>query len=88
MMPNGASDKLDRARRDAHLSIGGLWLRYFELGGMGTALELEAYLYGALQPSPLEHDVLAQALNERFVQLGGIYTIPYSDDEEAQPPLA
>lgn len=87
MIPNEASDKLDRARRDAHLSIGALWLRYFELGGMGTALELEAYLYGALQPNPLEHDVLAQALNERFVQLGGIYTIPYSDDDEAQPPL-
>ena len=45
---------LDRARRDAMLSIGALWVRYFELGGMGTALELEAYLSGALQPSPRE----------------------------------
>ena len=81
MMPNEASDKLDRARRDALLSVGALWLRYFELGGMGTVLELEAYLFGALQPTTAEHDVLAQALNERFVQLGGIYTVPYSDDE-------
>jgi hypothetical protein len=82
MTADDLSDRLDRARREALLSVGALWLRYFELGGMGTALELEAYLYGALQPSAAEHDVLAQALNERFVQLGGIYTIPYSDDEE------
>ncbi len=81
MMPNETSDILERARRDSQLSIAALWLRYFELGGMGTALELEAYLYGALQPTAPEYDVLAQALNERFVQLGGIYTIPYSDDE-------
>jgi hypothetical protein len=80
MMPEDLSDTLDRARRDAMLSIGALWLRYFELGGMGTAIELEAYLYGALRPSAAEYDVIAQALNERFVQLGGIYTIPFSDD--------
>ena len=78
---------LDRARREALLSVGALWLRYFELGGMGSVVELEAYLYGALQPTASEHDVLAQALNERFVQLGGIYTIPYSDDEDPHPRL-
>ena len=88
MMPNEASDLLNRARRDAFLSVGGLWLRYFELGGMGTVVELEAYLYGALQPTAHEYDVLAQALNERYVQLGGIYAIPYSDDAEPPPPLA
>lgn len=80
MMPNDLSDTLDRARRDAMLTVGALWLRYFELGGMGTALELEAYLYGALQPTEHEYDVLAHTLNERFVELGGNYPIPYSDD--------
>lgn len=84
-MPDEANDTLDQARRDALLTVAALWLRYFELGGMATALELEAYLYGALQPSALEHDVLAQALNERFVQLGGVYTVPYSDDEPVTP---
>ena len=80
MMPNDLSDTLDRARREAMLTIGALWLRYFELGGMGTALELEAYLYGALQPTEHEYDVLAHTLNERFVELGGNHPIPYSDD--------
>jgi hypothetical protein len=83
MMRNQPSDMLDRARQDARLSISALWLRYFELGGMGTALELEAYLCGALMPSPHEYDVLAHTLNERFYEIAGNYPIPYSDDEEA-----
>ena len=37
--PNGL---LERARIDAGLSHGALWLRYFELGGMRTALEIRA----------------------------------------------
>ena len=72
---------LDRARQGAKLSVSDLWLRYFELGGMGTALELEAYLCGALMPSPHEYDVLAHTLNERFFEIGGTYPIPYSDDD-------
>jgi hypothetical protein len=83
MMPKEPSDMLDQAREDAMLSLSALWLRYFELGGMGTALELEAYLCGALIPSPGEYDVLAHTLNERFFELGGSFPIPYSDDEEA-----
>jgi hypothetical protein len=80
-MTQGLSDVLDRSRQDAHLSHGELWLRYFELGGMSTALELEAFLYGALEPSPHDHDVIAHALNERFVELGGNHPVPYAEDE-------
>ena len=79
-MPDELNDVLDRARQDAMLSIGALWVRYFGLGGMGTALELEAYLFGALRPTAHEYDVLAQTLNERFDELGGHRAIPYSDD--------
>jgi predicted DNA-binding ribbon-helix-helix protein len=72
---------LDVFRQGAELSHGDLWLRYFELGGMSTGLELEAFLYGALEPSAHDHDVIAQALNERFVELGGNHPVPYSADE-------
>jgi hypothetical protein len=76
-LPN---DSLDSHRRDAQLSHGELWLRYFELGGMSNALQVEAILYGAHQPSAHDHDVIAHALNERFVELGGNHPVPYSDD--------
>ncbi len=75
-------DSLDQARRDAGLSHGELWLRYFELGGMSTALQVEAFLYGALRPTASDHDVLAHALNERFVELGGNHPVPYSEDAD------
>ena len=74
--------RLERARRDAGLSHGELWFRYFELGGMSTALQLEAFLCGILEPSVHDHDFIALALNERFVELGGDHPVPYLEDEK------
>ncbi len=73
-------DLFDLARRDAGLSHGELWLRYFELGGMSNALQVEAFCYGALRPSAHDHDVIAHALNERFRELGRDHPVAYSDD--------
>ena len=72
---------LEQGRLDVGLSLGELWFRYFELGGMSTALEVEAYLYGALIPTPHDGDVIAAALNERFAELGGDHPILHSDDQ-------
>jgi hypothetical protein len=71
---------LEHARREVGLSIADLWMRYFALGGMGTILEVEAILFGALIPIPYDRDVLAVAINERFAELGGDHPMPYSDD--------
>lgn len=71
---------LERARRKVGMSIDDLWMRYFALGGMSTALEIEAYLLGALLPADHDHDVIAVALNERFSELGGDHPVPYSGD--------
>ncbi len=73
-------DVLEQARRNVGLSIADLWMRYFALGGMSTALEMEAVLYGALVPQTHDRDVLAVAINERFAELGGDHPLPYSDD--------
>ena len=75
--------QLEQARRTLGLSMGDLWFRYFSLGGMSTALEVEAFLYGALLTEPHNQDLLAIALNERFAELGGDHPLPYSDDEKA-----
>lgn len=77
------AEPFDQFRRDAELSHGELWLRYFELGGMSTALQVEAYVYGALIPSPHEHDLLAHALNERFVEQRGNHPVPYWTNGDA-----
>ncbi len=84
-MPGQLSDSLDPARREAGLSHGDLWMRYFELGGMSTALELEAFLCGALRPTESDYNVVAHALNERFVELGGNHPVAYSEDGDKAP---
>jgi len=84
-MTEPLNDELDRARLDAGLTHGELWLRYFGLGGMSTALQVEAFCYGVLRPSAHDHDVVAHALNERFVELGGNHPVAYSDIERMDP---
>jgi hypothetical protein len=76
-MVEAALDELDRYRQKAGLSHGELWLRYFELGGMSTGFDLEAFLFGMLSPSDHDHDVIAHALNERFAELGGDHPVAY-----------
>ena len=73
-------DVLEQARREVGLSIPDLWMRYFALGGMSTALELEAILFNALVADVHDRDVLTVAINERFAEMGGDHPIPYSDD--------
>lgn len=76
------TDRHERARLEVGLSHDDLWLRYFGLGGMRTALELEAYLYGALKATDHDRNLIALALNERFSELGRDHALPYSDDDE------
>ncbi len=72
---------LEAARRELGLSLSELWFRYFELGGMSTELELEAYLFQALAPTVHDRDLVAAALNERYTELGGDHPVAYSEDE-------
>jgi len=72
---------LEVARRDLGFSVVQLWYRYFALGGMSTALEVEAVLNGALVMSSVDRDRLAVALNERYAELGGDHPVPYTGDD-------
>jgi hypothetical protein len=82
-MSDNALDALDTYRQEAGLSQGELWMRYFEMGGMSTAFELEAFLLGVLAPSAYDHDVIAHALNERFSELGANHPVAYHGDVNA-----
>jgi hypothetical protein len=73
-------DVLEQARIELGLTHAELWFRYFELGGMSTALEVEAYLYQALEPTDHDRDLVATALNERFSELGRDHPVPYTED--------
>ncbi len=80
-MPDQPIDVLEQARQDLGMSIADLWFRYFAVGGMGTATEVEAVLYGALVATADDRDTIAVALNEGFAELGRDHPVPYTSDE-------
>jgi hypothetical protein len=77
-------DSLDSARRDAGLTQSQLWLRYFGLGGMSPELEVEAIVYGALEPTVPDRNRIAHALNERFSELGRNHPVSYSEEDHGR----
>ena len=81
-MPESQAGVLDRARIELGLSQSQLWLLYFALGGMSDEFEMEAFLVGALRPSPHDHDLIAHALNELFSEHGRNHPIPYLADRQ------
>jgi hypothetical protein len=76
--PTDGLDVLDAYRQEAGLSHQELWLRYFERGGCSKRSDVEAILCGLLVTSDHDHDVIALTLNERFVELGMGYPVPYA----------
>jgi hypothetical protein len=68
---------IDLFRRHACLSIDDFWERCFEMGGMNTPWELDAFLHEASLPTDKEHNLMALALNEYFVEIGVSRTVPY-----------
>jgi hypothetical protein len=61
------------------MSVNELWLRQISVGGTAGSLETEAYVLGLLVPDPHQYDVLAQALNEHFLELGSEHPVGYWD---------
>jgi hypothetical protein len=54
-----------------------LWLGQLALGGEASRLEVEAYVLGLLAADPYQHDLLAQALNECFLDRGEDHPVGY-----------
>jgi hypothetical protein len=61
-----------------------LWLRQVALGGPAGRLEVEAYVLGLLHIDPYQHDVLAQAINESFLERGEDHPVSYWDPATAE----
>jgi hypothetical protein len=73
-----AHQVLEAARRQAGMSLEELWLAYLALGGVARLATVRSYLRG--ETTDIEYDVLAQALNERFLDQGDDHPVPYHDE--------
>jgi hypothetical protein len=74
----GRSGDLEAARREVRLSREDLYWRYFALGGSVAREAVERYLDGQVEVwSPAEVNILTQALNERYAEIGLSAQVPY-----------
>lgn len=71
---------LERARQEAGLSMDDLWVQYISLGGTASLTDMAALVTDAATPTAHDHDLLAQVLNERFLDLGRDMPIRYSGE--------
>lgn len=52
-------------------------MRYFALGGMASRQEMHDYVVGTLDVPRYDHDMIAVALNEEFVDQGRECPVTY-----------
>ena len=76
-MTTASEMDLFRGFQRSGLSWSELWMRQVSVGGDLGELEVEAYVLGVLAPDRYEHDVIAQALNEHFIDNGGDHPVGY-----------
>ena len=74
---------LEDGMRLSGMSYPELWLRYISVSGTTGELELEAYVLGLLVPDDYQHNLIAQALNEYFLELGQDLPVGYRDTATA-----
>ena len=65
------------------MSFHDFWLRQISVGGVSDQLAVEAYTLGLLVPDPLEYNILAQALNEHFLERGQDHPVAYGGSAKA-----
>jgi hypothetical protein len=78
-----AHELLEAARAEAEMSFDELWMSYYALGGWAPPELVRAYLDGS-SAAAIDYDVLAHAINERFVALGANHPVPYEDEMESR----
>lgn len=70
---------LQDGMRLSGMSYPELWLRHISVSGTVGELELEAYVLGLLVPDNFQHNLIAQALNEYFLEVGQDHPVAYRD---------
>jgi hypothetical protein len=61
------------------LTLAELWLRYLALGGTASKARVAAYASGLARPDSYQHNMIAQAINEHFTDLGEDHPVSYQD---------
>jgi hypothetical protein len=79
-VPVSRAEILEAARLRLEMSAQELWVDYVGLGGSLSLMCIQGYLSGRGLVGDHDHDILVQALNERFANFGGNQTLAYADE--------
>jgi hypothetical protein len=71
---------LEAARNMLGLPLAQLWLDYIGLGGNLPPTVIGAALSGRVGLGDYDHDMLVQALNERFIDRAQNHPLAYADE--------
>ena len=71
---------LRAAQEHLGMTLTEVWLDYVGLGGDASVHEVKDWLAGVAEPGDYDHDVLAQAFNDRFLDAGLNHPVAYSVD--------
>lgn len=77
----GADLSLIEGMLAADLDYHSLWTRYFALGGDANLAELRDFIEADTVPDQYQHNIIAQALNEVFLDRGDNYPVAYRHQE-------
>lgn len=78
-MATGETTNLEQEWRQSAVTVEELYLRYRALTGMAAPIDFELHLIGVAPLPASEHNIIVQALNERFMELGSRHRTPYRD---------
>jgi hypothetical protein len=63
--------------RQLRLTYTQLWTRYLALDGTSTLAELQQHVDGDICPNDHDHNVIAQALNDTYIEQGHDHPVAY-----------
>lgn len=63
--------------RRAGMSFEDVWLAQMSVGGEADAMAVEAYVLGLLSADRHQHNLIAQGINEHFIDRGGYHPVAY-----------
>ncbi len=76
----GRIGDIDDGRQQLGMTAYQLWIGYFSVGGNCSMADLDDWLSGAAALPDREHNLLAQALNDEFTDIGLNHAVPYTGD--------
>ena len=76
-MPEHQSLSLADGMRQTRMTYPRLWMLYLTLGGAGTQADVQHHVESGDCPDDHEHNVLAQALNDAYLEAGHDHPVAY-----------